>query len=420
MKNTKSFLACTIGNIIEWYEFIVFGYFAHVIGAVFFPASSPLLSLFKAFGVFAIGIMVRPLGGILFGHIGDKFGRKSALYYSMILMSVPTFMIGLLPTYENIGIWASILLILIRLLQGLAMGGEYAGTMTYLVEGAEPKNKGFYGSIAALSLVLGMALGSLLSAFLHNILSPEQMFKWGWRIPFFISSIGIIWAIYLRLNLKESKGFLEFQKDNPISKLPIKEAFSKDLKPILIAIIVQCYLAVGMYTLTVFYSGYAQQNFKDLSPLFKGLLNTPGVLLIGIAALIFGKLSDKWGRKKILTYVAISAIFLCLFSVPLLEEKDVSSFLIVHLSLSFLTGAFLGPIPSFLADCFSVKTRYTCIALSNNLSMGIFGGTAPMVITYLMSVFYKDVVPVYYLMLSAGISFIGLLFIKDIQGEKDV
>ncbi|NBT85913.1 MAG: MFS transporter [Alphaproteobacteria bacterium] len=419
MKTTKSFLACTIGNVIEWYEFIVFGYFAHVIGAVFFPASSPLLSLLKAFGVFAIGIMVRPLGGILFGHIGDKFGRKNALFYSMLLMSVPTFLIGLLPTYESIGILASILLVLIRLLQGLAMGGEYAGTMTYLVEGAGLKNKGFYGSVAALSLVMGMALGSLLSALLHNRLTQEQMFEWGWRVPFFISSIGIIWAIYLRINLEESPRFLEFQKNCPTLKLPIKEVLSQDLKPIIVTIIAQCYLAVGMYTLTVFYSGYAQKNFKELSPLFSALLNTPGVLLIGIAALISGKLSDKWGRKKILIYVSICAIFLCIFSAHLLKTKEVGLFLIVHLSLSFLTGSFLGPIPSFLADCFSVKSRYTAIALSNNLSMGLFGGTAPMVITYLISIFYSDVVPVYYLMVSAVISLIGLVFI-DTQGEKDV
>jgi MHS family proline/betaine transporter-like MFS transporter len=334
-------------------------------------------------------------------------------------MSVPAFLIGLLPTYESIGILASILLVLIRLLQGLAMGGEYAGTMTYLVEGAGLKNKGFYGSVAALSLVMGMALGSLLSALLHNTLSQEQMFEWGWRVPFFISSMGIIWAIYLRINLEESPRFLESQKNCPTLKFPIKEVLSKDLKPIIVTIIAQCYLAVGMYTLTVFYSGYAQQNFKDLSPLFSALLNTPGVLLIGIAALISGKLSDKWGRKKILTYVSICAIFLCIFSAHLLKTKDVGLFLIVHLSLSFLTGSFLGPIPSFLADCFSVKTRYTAIALSNNLSMGLFGGTAPMVITYLMSIFYSDVVPVYYLMASAVISLIGLVFIGT-QGEKDV
>ena len=418
MKPTKSFLACTIGNIIEWYEFIVFGYFAHVIGAVFFPDSSPLLSLFKAFGVFAIGIMVRPLGGILFGHIGDKFGRKNALFFSMALMSVPTFLIGLLPTYESIGISASILLILIRLSQGLAMGGEYAGTMTYLVEGAELKKRGFYGSIAALSLVMGMALGSLLSAILHTSLSQEQMFEWGWRVPFFISSIGIVWAIYLRLNLEESPGFIELQKDTPIVKLPIKEALSKDFKPILITIFAQCYLAVGMYTLTVFYSGYAQQNFKGLSPLISALLNTPGVLLIGIAAVISGKLSDKWGRKRILTYVSCCAVPLCFLFAALLETKDVGLFFIAHLGLSFLTGSFLGPIPSFLADCFSVKTRYTSIALSNNLSMGIFGGTAPMVITYLMGSFKQDTIPVYYLMLSAAISLTAFVFIKNTQGER--
>ena len=310
MKSIKSFLACTIGNVIEWYEFIVFGYFASVIGAVFFPASSPLLSLFKAFGVFALGIMVRPLGGLLFGHIGDKFGRKNALFLSMALMSVPTFLIGLLPTYESIGISASVILILIRIAQGLAMGGEYAGTMTYLVEGATPQNKGLYGSIAALSLVIGMALGSFVSALLHTSLNQEQMLSWGWRIPFFISFIGIVWAIYLRLCLAESPHFIQYHKDHSIVKAPIKMAFSHDLKPLITTIFAQCFLAVGMYTMTVFYSTYAQQHFKGLAPLTSALLNTPGVLLIGGAAVLSGWLSDQLGRKKVLMVVAVIAALL--------------------------------------------------------------------------------------------------------------
>jgi MHS family proline/betaine transporter-like MFS transporter len=418
MKPIKSFLVCTIGNIIEWYEFIIFGYFAHIIGAVFFPTSSPLLSLFKAFGVFALGIMIRPIGGILFGHIGDKFGRRNALFFSVVLMSVPTFLIGLLPTYESIGVSASIILILIRLSQGLAMGGEYAGTMTYLVEGADSKDRGFYGSVAALSLVLGMALGSLVSALLHANLSQEQMFQWGWRLPFFISSIGIIWAIYLRRYLEESPYFINLQKDQSTLKLPIKEAVSKDLKLIITTIFAQCFLAVGMYTLTVFYSTYAQQNFKELSPLTSALLNTPGVLLIGIVAVISGKLSDKWGQKRILIHTSWCAIILCCCFIPFLETQSVGMFLAVHLSLSALTGSFLGPVPSFLASCFSRKTKYTSIALSNNLSMGIFGGTAPMVIAYLMSIFNnQSVIPLYYFMLSAWVSLLGLALIKskDIQ-----
>lgn len=421
MKQTKSFIACTLGNIIEWYEFIVFGYFAPVIGMLFFPASSPLLSLFKAFGVFALGIMIRPLGGILFGHIGDKFGRKNALFSSIALMSVPTFAIGILPTYESIGMTASVILILIRLAQGLAMGGEYAGTMTYLVEEANPKQRGFYGSIAALSLVLGMAFGSFVSALLHSILSEEQMLQWGWRIPFFISFIGIIWAIYLRSNLKESQSFIDLQKTTQPPKLPIKDAVTVDLKPLVFTFFAQCYLAVGMYTLTVFFSNYAQQNFKGLSPFVSSLLNTPGVLLIGVAAIISGRLSDKLGRKKILRYVSCCATVLCFCFISLLEAKNVRSFFLVHLSLAILTGSFLGPIPSFLTECFSAKTRYTSIALSNNLSMGIFGGTAPMVITYLMSKFPQNGIPLYYLMASAVISLIALIFIKNYnQGKKNV
>ena len=415
MKLKKSLLACAIGNIIEWYEFIVFGYFANVIGVLFFPDSSPLLSLFKAFGVFALGIMVRPLGGIFFGHVGDKFGRKNALFLSMALMSVPTFLIGLLPTYETIGIAASVLLIFIRFLQGLAMGGEYAGTMTYLVERANIGNKGFYGSIAALSLVVGMALGSFASAILHTNLNQDQILKWGWRIPFLISSIGIAWALYLRFNLQESQIFIDSQKSMHQSKSPLREVFSKDLKTNLITIFAQCYLAVGMYTLTVFFSNYAQQNFKGFSP---SLLNTPGILLIGLMAIISGRLSDKRGEKVVLTFVCLSAIPICFFFIPLLESKDINSFLIAHLGLCALTGCFLGPIPSFLAGCFPVNTRYTNIALSNNLSMGIFGGTAPMIITYLMGIFpNQTAIPIYYLMISASVSLIGLAFITKTKKQ---
>ena len=412
--------ACAIGNIIEWYEFMIFGYFATIIGQLFFPASSSLGSLFKAFGVFAVGILVRPLGGILFGHIGDKYGRKKALLLSLYLMSIPTVMIVFLPGYDSIGMEAPIALILIRILQGISMGGEYAGTMIYLIEDTNPKKRGFYGSIAALSLVVGMALGSLVSTVLHVFLAPEQLSSWGWRLPFIISIGGFLWGLYIRSKLEDSGVFTELKLKNSLSKLPIKETFQKHSKQIFSTVFVQCFLGVGMYTMTIFYANFAKEHFGSSDPLISLMLNTPGVLAIGVAAVISGKLSDVYGRKNVLLVSSICTCFAAYFLIPLIHDKQAGSFFVHHMILSLLTGSFLGPIPSFLAECFPAKIRYTCVALSNNLSMGIFGGTAPMMITYLISRFQDSAMPNYYLMASALISVFGLYFMSDKNfGERN-
>ncbi|RZI45719.1 MFS transporter [Candidatus Finniella inopinata] len=419
MNQKKLLAACAIGNIIEWYEFMIFGYFAAIIGTLFFPSSSSLGSLFKAFGVFAIGVLVRPLGGILFGHIGDRFGRKTALLVSIYLMSVPTVAIGLLPSYESIGIFAPIALLCIRVLQGLSMGGEYAGTIVYLVENTKTSKKGLYGSLAAFSLVLGMAAGSLVFAVFHALLTKQQLLDWGWRIPFLLSIVGLAWGLYLRVKLEDSGVFTELKEAGNLARIPIKEAFSESSKPLFQTVLIQCLLGVGMYTMTIFYANYAREHFASLSSVSPILLNTPGVIAIGLAAIVAGKFSDIFGRKNVLLYSAICSFFVSYLTIPLITHGSVESFFMAHIMLSTLTGCFLGSIPSFLAESFPTKTRYTCVALSNNLSMGIFGGTAPMVITYLIDKFHDPVIPNYYLMVSALITVLSIYFSKDKRLSPD-
>jgi len=414
----KVLKACAIGNIIEWYEFMVFGYLANIIANLFFPASSSLISLFKAFGVFAIGVLVRPLGGVFLGHIGDKYGRKSALTLSIFLMAIPTVAIGFLPTYETIGIIAPLALLLIRILQGLSMGGEYAGAMISLVEDSEPKKRGFYGSLAAFSLVLGMALGSFVSFLLQTLLTQKQMLSWGWRIPFIISIVGFVWGLYVRSRLEDSDVFTKQKEQNKLAKVPIKEAFKESSGAIFYTVFVQCFLAVGMYTMTIFFANYAKEQFTVFQSISSFALNTPGVLAIGFSALISGRLSDRFGVRKVLFLTSIAAFCAAYLVIPLIGDKTVVSFFIAHVTLSVLTGFFLGPIPSFLTQSFPVKTRYTCVALSNNLSMGIFGGTAPFMITYLGSYFESPFMQNYYLMISAFVSMIFLFYLQNKRAEQ--
>ncbi|MBT5541013.1 MAG: MFS transporter, partial [Alphaproteobacteria bacterium] len=221
----KTLLPCMIGNIIEWYEFMLYGYFATVIGTLFFPPMEGLYPLVFSFAIFSVGLFVRPIGGIVLGHIGDKLGRKKSLILSVYMMALPTAAIGLLPTYATIGALAPILLVCMRILQGFAMGGEYAGTVVSILEHSPNKKRGLYGSLAALSLVSGMLLGSIAGASCEAFLSQEELYTWGWRIPFFLGLVGAIWGMYMRRSLEETGKYLDCKNENRLSRLPIGELF---------------------------------------------------------------------------------------------------------------------------------------------------------------------------------------------------
>ncbi|HXF90918.1 MAG TPA: MFS transporter, partial [Candidatus Nitrosotenuis sp.] len=248
----RTVLACMGGNIIEWYDFMIYGYFSSIIGRVFFPGTDQIASLLLSLSIFAIGVIARPVGGILLGHIGDKISRRTSLLISVYGMFGATVMIGLLPSYHEIGIIAPVLLFVLRMLQGLAMGGEYAGVMVFLSELAPMKKRGLYGSFAALSLVLGMVLGAGSSALINGLLMEEEILAWGWRIPFFVSVIGLIYTIYMRRILVDPNYFRFMKEKNRTANNPFNIMWCHFRDHLWQSILLQTVLAIGMYTVTIY------------------------------------------------------------------------------------------------------------------------------------------------------------------------
>src|SRR6516165_7308773 len=248
VSHRRAVIAGLAGNVMEWYDFAVYGYFAQVIGQDFFPSEDPTSSLIASFGAFAAGFLMRPVGGLVFGHIGDRLGRKAALTLSVLAMAIPTFLIGLLPDHSQIGALAPILLVALRMVQGLSVGGEYTTSVVFLVEGAAPNRRGFAGSWSPFGAGAGILLGSALGAALNAVLSPEAVFAWGWRVPFLLGlGVGLA-GLFIRRHIPEPAK----QADNKTAASPIREAFRSEWRNILRIMGFTFMFAVGFYMIFVY------------------------------------------------------------------------------------------------------------------------------------------------------------------------
>ncbi|EKE10288.1 MAG: hypothetical protein ACD_16C00056G0007 [uncultured bacterium] len=404
-------LSCMIGNALEWYDFALYGYFATTIGKLFFPQFSTFASLMATFGIFAAGFIMRPLGGVLFGHIGDKIGRKDALLLSIYLMAIPTALIGLLPTYVQIGWFAPLFLTFIRLAQGLSMGGEFTGSMIFVVEHAKTNNRGQYGSWVVFSVLIGVLIGSAVATSTCYFLSEEQLINWGWRIPFLVSIIGGFIGSVMRRTVDEPQQFKEAKARHKEHSTPIVELFKSHYKMIFYVITIELTLSIGFYLIVTFINSFLTSllNFSKVASL---MLTTTGMIGMGVAILLSGWLSDKVGRKAVLIPSALAFTF---FAYPLFMalEGGFTSALLAQVSLAFILGSFFAPIPATLVELFPLTVRYSGLSISHSLSMAIFGGSAPLIATYLIKITENNASPALYL---GGASFIGaitLSFMKD-------
>jgi MFS transporter, MHS family, proline/betaine transporter len=409
-------LSCMTGNALEWYDFALYGYFATTIGSLFFPKFSISASLMATFGIFAAGFIMRPLGGAIFGHIGDKIGRKKALLWSIYLMAIPTTLIGLLPAYEQIGWLAPLFLTLIRLAQGLSMGGAFTGSMIFVVETAEQENRGLYGSWVVFSLLIGILAGSAIATSTCYFLSEEQVLNWGWRIPFLLSVVGGLIGSMMRHVMREPEQFTEAKKHHKENSAPLLELFRHHLKTIAYVVTIELILSIGFYLIVTFINNFLTAFLKT-DMVTSLMMTTISMIAMGVAILCFGWISDKIGRKPVLILGALAFAF---FAYPLFIalEGGFMSALLAQISLSFMMGVFFAPIPATLVELFPLTVRYSGLSIAHSISMAVFGGTAPFIATGLIHLTNNNAAPALYLVVASLISAVALFFMKDRYKEK--
>ena len=396
-----------VGSALEWYDFALFGYFASEIGAAFFPPTDREDGqLLRAFVVFGGAFLMRPLGGLFFGHVADKASggsRKSALIGSLLLIMLPTFLLGCLPTYEKIGSAAVVLLVAVRLVQGLAVGGQLVTCMTYLVEVSPRHKRGLYGSLAFFGCNFGIFLGNCTGALIHNVLSKEDLFSYGWRIPFLSSFVVGLLGYCLQRRAPPSPVSLASQ-----SKSPLRNLFSEQPRMLLLIICMCSFWPVGFYTVFVWFVEYES---SVMTPPLRGSFWINGALLaINIACTpLFGRLSDKWGRVRVmLAGLTLSLLFpLCFWMRLSLSggAKPIVS-LLAGIIMAVSLAAFSGPLPAFMVESFDPSVRVTALGIGYNVAQAILGGTAPIVATALAR---SSVVisPSFYLIACALLSALG-------------
>lgn len=409
---TASFL----GNFVEWFDYAAYGYLATIIALTFFPQTDAATGLLATFAVFALSFIVRPIGGLVWGHFGDKYGRRSALAWSILIMTVSTFCIGLLPGYNHIGLWAPALLLLIRLVQGFSASGEYAGASAFLAEYAPQGKRGFYTSIVPASTAAGLLFGAVFVAGLHALMTVENLHDWGWRLPFLLAAPFGLVGRYIRVSLQDSPKFLEMEKrleaKECATHAPIRELLTVHRRAVVIGIGVTCLNAVAFYLLLSYMPTYLSTEM-GMSESDSFIAST--VSLATYIGLIFlmGKMSDRFGRKTML--VAASVLFL-LLTFPLFGMLGNPS-LVVILMIQIAFGAILamndGTLPCFLAEIFPTRVRFSGFAFSFNIANAVFGGTAPFIATWLIQLTGNKMAPAWYLLAAAAVALIAMLASRE-------
>lgn len=401
-----------IGNILEWYDFSLYGYFASVIAGQFFPGESQTASLLKTFGVFAVGFLMRPIGAIVFGHFGDRLGRKKTLAASVILMALSTFIMGLIPTHATIGIWAGILLTTCRLLQGLAVGGEFSGSFVYLIEHAPTHRRGLYGSWAMFSAFAGLLLGSALGAIITDITAGTAYADMAWRLPFLFGIVLGVIGLYLRLRMPETPLFSELLAAGRTIKHPLLHALREKPLAMLQGTLLVFLPAMGFYLCFVYLSSYLKIYLN--MPLHTALIvNTISMAAILLVIPWIGYLSDKVGRKPTLI---VGAAAMCILALPLfilLRHGTFVDALTTQIIFAILISLCYAAVPATLIEMFPTHMRYTAMSFPYNLANTIFGGTAPLVATYLIQSTGTILAPSFYLIFAGIIMLLIALRLKE-------
>ena len=416
---TKTVAAGAIGNVLEWYDFGLIGFFAPVISRLFFPSEERLASLLGTFGVFATGFLMRPLGGLIFGYIGDRLGRKRALELSVLLMAVPTTLVGLLPTYAQIGLGAPLFLTLFRLLQGLSVGGEYIGSMSFLSEHAPPHRRAFLGSWSSFSVILGSLLGSGVAAVLSGLLEEAQLETWGWRVPFLGGILIGLVGLWLRTGVDESPTFLEARRGGALAENPMKEAMRNDLRPIAITLGLTGISSVGFYLPFVWLPTWlARINRPSLAASKALTASTISLLALLFLTPFTALIADRIGKRPMFLASAVGYALLTYPLFLLLKSGTFSAAVVAGLTFAGCNSLYSGCMAATMVELFPTRTRYTGVAIGYNVGQAILGGTAPLVATGMIELSGNVLLPAFYMIGCAVVAGVASLFIMEQRGRE--
>ncbi|RLV59467.1 MFS transporter [Parashewanella curva] len=403
-----------LGGALEFYDFMIFVFLANTVSPQFFPATQHINSLLGLFSAFTVGYLARPIGGLVFSHYGDLRGRKKAFYVSILLMAVPSLLIAILPNYQHIGFIAPVILVLLRIIQGLAVGGEIPGAITFTFEHVDVNKRGRAIVIVFFALSLAVLFAQGITALLHSLLTQEQFYHWGWRIVFLIGAILGVVGGYMRKNVSETPLFNSIKSQRKESYVPAAYLFKNHLPQLAQGLSILCLDAVSMFLLFLYMPTFLV-NFKVHNPIPADevhVINSISLGIFSVFMLLFGYLSDHLGRKKL---ILIGSILLILLPYPMFTILLSGSTKAVLVSLIILGVSFSLVASSYgamLAELFPAKVRYTGVGLAYNLAFAAFGGTTPLIVTYLIKVTKNPLMPAYYLMLLAVLGLLGTLTIK--------
>lgn len=416
----KIWIASLVGSAIEWFDYFLYGTVAALVFTkIFFIAEDPTVGLLLSYASLALAFLIRPFGGIIFSHIGDRVGRKKTLVMTLSLMGIATVLMGLLPTYQAIGIAAPIILVTLRLIQGLGIGGEWGGALLLAVEYAPKEKRGLFGSIPQMGVPIGMFLGSGALTLISTTVSMEAFVSWGWRIPFLFSAFLVIFGMWIRKGIDETPSFKEVKESGEIPRIPLVETLRHHWKEVLIAIGAKVVETAPFYIFSTFIVSYGTSNL--------GFSNTQVLVTVMIATIIttilipiMGSLSDKIGRKKVYVYGTLAMVAYAFPYFWLLEQKTMLTLILATvIGLGVIWAPITAVLGTMFSEIFSAKVRYTGVTLGYQIGAAIAGGTAPLVATALLLEFDNSYIPIaIYIMFTGIISLLAIWAVKDRRHQE--
>lgn len=412
----KVVISGMLGNGLEWYDYALYGHMSFVISKLFFPSADASTSLILTFLTFAVGFLSRPFGAVLFGRLGDRYGRKKALTTSMILMGVATCTIGLLPTYAMIGVAAPVLLLVIRILQGISLGGAFSGSMSYVVEHAPASHRARAGSYIIMSLVVGFLSGSLVSMLVSSLMGEAQFYGWGWRLPFLFGvGIGLV-GFYIRSHAEESPVYEQAKREGTLSPSPVRDAFMVHGAATLKAFLLYLFVAVPFYTVSIYLIAYSKTHL-GLTAREALLANSVALGAMFLALYPGAWLADRIGRKPVMLSGILLTLALAYPAFAAMQGASLVVVVLVQALLGFLLGWYQSPLPAILVELFPTSIRYTGMSLVSNFC-AIIGGFSPALAEWMIKT-SGDTNAVVALFFASGVpAFIGISCYRDRWREQ--